>query len=169
MSEAIFFFFLFCGILFGRWKNIMVEYNFAVGNLNVEFSFCCSTIYNKHLIKITKSWFWQDSRKFDFAEGRFWKILREFNIRDFSKNYNIREIFFPRNFTPLRFDHSPVSKRTIKKKKEKEKKVLLNFKLVIFPYQCWFKWRIYIHNSADDEISISAWYCSNHQLKMLLV
>ena len=119
LSEAIFFFF-FCAILFGRWKKFMVEYNFAVGNLNVEFSFCCSTIYNKHLIKITKSWFRQDSRKFDFAEGRFWKILREFNIMDFSKNYNIREIFFPRKFTPLKFDHSPISKGTItKKKKEK--------------------------------------------------
>ena len=63
----------------------------------------------------------QKSYKFDFAEGRFGKILREFNIKDFSKNYNIREIFFPRKFTPLRFDHSPVSKGTIKKKKKKRK------------------------------------------------
>ena len=64
----------------------------------------------------------QKSYKFDFAEGRFGKILREFNIKDFSKNYNIREIFFPRKFTPLRCDQSPVSKGTIKKKKKKKNK-----------------------------------------------
>ena len=40
----------------------------------------------------------------------------------FSKNWKIREIFFPRKFTPLKFDHSPVLKKAIKKERKKEKK-----------------------------------------------
>ena len=40
----------------------------------------------------------------------------------FSKNWKIREIFFPRKFTPLKFDHWPVLKKAIKRERKKEKK-----------------------------------------------
>ena len=40
----------------------------------------------------------------------------------FSKNWKIKEIFFPGKFTPLKFDHSPVLKKPIKKEKTKETK-----------------------------------------------
>ena len=57
----------------------------------------------------------------------------------FSKNWKIREIFFPRKLTPLKLGHSPILKKTINKERKKEKKkeerkrerkkVHLNFKL----------------------------------------
>ena len=94
LSEAIF----FCGILFGRWKKFLVEYNFAVGNLNVEFSFCCSTIYNKYLIKIAKSWFWQDSRKFDFVD--FEKFYGNLISRILAKTAESDKFSFQENLFP---------------------------------------------------------------------
>ena len=56
----------------------------------------------------------------------------------FNKNWKIREYFFSKKFTALKFDHSPVIKKAIKKerkevKKEERKrertKVQVNFKL----------------------------------------
>ena len=40
---------------------------------------------------------------FNFADTQFWKISREFNFADFSRNREIREIFFPRKYLPLRY------------------------------------------------------------------
>ena len=46
----------------------------------------------------------------------------------FSKNWKIRDIFFPRKFTPLKFDHRPVLKKAIKKERKKKKKEKKNRK-----------------------------------------
>ena len=43
------------------------------------------------------------SREFHFADSWFQKILRELNFVDFGENHEIRKIFFPRKFLPLRY------------------------------------------------------------------
>ena len=57
----------------------------------------------------------------------------------FSKNWKIRQIFFPTKFSPFKFDHLPVLKKAKKNKERKKKKeerkkerkkVHLNFELI---------------------------------------
>ena len=58
------------------------------------------------------------------------------NMSYFSKNWKIRDIFFPRKFTPLKFDHWPVLKKAIKKER---KKVHLNFQSINYDSTEWCK------------------------------
>ena len=70
---------------------------FAVGNLNVEFSFCCSTVYNKHLIKTAKSWFGKIHRNFILQKVGFEKFYGNLILRVLAKTGKSENISFQEN------------------------------------------------------------------------
>ena len=78
-------------------KKIFDETYFAVGNLNVEFSFCCSTVYNKHLIKTAKSWFGKIHRNFILQKVDFEKFYGNLISRILAKIGKSENISFQEN------------------------------------------------------------------------
>ena len=78
-------------------KNFFDEIYFAVGNLNVEFSFCCSTVYNKHLIKTAKSWFGKIHRNFILQKVGFEKFYGNLILRVLAKTGKSENISFQEN------------------------------------------------------------------------
>ena len=78
-------------------KKIFDETYFAVGNLNVEFSFCCSTVYNKHLIKTAKSWFGKILRNFILQKVDFEKFYGNLISRVLAKTEKSENISFQEN------------------------------------------------------------------------